>query len=75
VNPERWRELERIYHLALARPPHEREGFLNSQCQGDESLRLELESLLSRTPSVETFLNEPAVAVAAHVVGHPAGRR
>jgi eukaryotic-like serine/threonine-protein kinase len=71
VKPERWRELERIYHLALERPPHEREGFLNSQCQGDESLRIELESLLHRTPSVENFLKEPAVAVAAQMVGHP----
>jgi hypothetical protein len=71
VNSDRWRELERIYHLALERPPHEREGFLNSQCQGDESLRIELESLLRRTPSVENFLKEPAVAVAAQVMGHP----
>jgi len=55
--------------MALERPPHEREGFLNAQCHGDESLLLELESLLRRTPSVENFLNEPALAVAALAVG------
>jgi len=64
VNPDRWRQIERIYHLALERPPHEREVFLDSECHGDERLRLELDVLLRRTPSAESFLTEPAIAVA-----------
>jgi serine/threonine-protein kinase len=71
VNLERWRHIERIYNLALDRPPCEREDFLNSQCHGDQSLRLELDSLLRRTESAETFLDEPAIAVAAQLMGQP----
>jgi serine/threonine protein kinase/tetratricopeptide (TPR) repeat protein len=75
VNPERWRQIERIYHLALDRSPHEREVFLDSQCHGDESLRLEVDLLLRRTPSAEGFLTEPAIAAAVHSIGvaAPAG--
>ena len=62
MNPERWRQIERIYHLALDRPPHEREVFLDSECHGDQRLRLEVDLLLRRTPSAESFLTEPAIA-------------
>lgn len=72
MNPERWRQIERIYHLALDRPPHEREVFLDSECHGDQRLRLEVDLLLRRTPSAESFLTEPAIAVAAHAIGDPA---
>ena len=68
MNPDRWRQIERIYHLALDRPPHEREGFLDSECHGDEPLRLELDLLLRRTPSAENFLTEPAAAIAAQSI-------
>ena len=71
VNPERWRQIERIYHLALDRPPHERDLFLNSQCHGDPTLRLELDLLLGRTASAENFLDEPAITVAAQLMGRP----
>ena len=63
VNPERWRYIERIYHLAMARPAHERELLLDDECRGDESLRLEVASLLSRAASAEHFLNEPVFAL------------
>ncbi|HKC56619.1 MAG TPA: protein kinase [Vicinamibacterales bacterium] len=72
MNPERWREIERIYHLAQDRPPHEREVFLDSECDGDERLRLELALLLRRTPSAESFLTEPALAIAAQSIGDAA---
>jgi hypothetical protein len=72
VNPERWRQIERIYQLALDRPPREREVFLDSQCQGDQGLRLELDVLLRRPPSAETFLTEPAIAVVALSIADPA---
>jgi serine/threonine protein kinase/tetratricopeptide (TPR) repeat protein len=72
VNPDHWRQIERIYHLALDRPPHEREVFLDNECRGDERLRRELELLLGRTLSAESFLTEPAVAIAAPSIGDAA---
>ena len=53
VNPDRWRQIERIYHLALDRPLHEREVVLDSECHGDQRLSLEVDVLLRRTPSSE----------------------
>ena len=69
MNPDRWRQIERIYHLALARPPHERERLLDRECHADERLRAGVELLLRRTPSAEGFLTEPAVAIAAQSIG------
>jgi eukaryotic-like serine/threonine-protein kinase len=72
VTPERWRQIERIYHSARDRPPREREAFLENECRGDEDLRLEVQSLLSRgAASQENFLNEPTVA-AAGAISQPA---
>ena len=72
VNPERWRHIERLYRSALERPSHEREAFLESECRGDDDLRLDVQSLLSRAASAENFLDRPAAAVAAQMVSQPA---
>ena len=72
MNPERWRHIERLYHSALERPSREREAFLESECRGDDDLRLEVQSLLSRAASAENFLDRPAAAVAAQMVSQPA---
>jgi hypothetical protein len=39
MNPERWREIERLYHAALEQGPDSRENFLVAACGGDEDLR------------------------------------
>jgi serine/threonine protein kinase len=69
VNPERWRHIERICHLALELSPRERDVFVKNECAGDEGLRLEVESLLRRAASAENFLEEPAAEIAAQVLG------
>jgi hypothetical protein len=65
VNPERWRQIERIYHSALERPSPEREAFLETECRGDDSLRLEVESLMSRAVSADNFLDGAAADAVA----------
>jgi len=47
VTPERWREIERLYHAALERAAAERPAFLSEACGRDEELRREVESLLA----------------------------
>ena len=46
MQPERWRDIERLYHLALKKDAGEREAFLKETAP-DESLRAEVESLLA----------------------------
>src|ERR1700747_710082 len=47
MEPERWRQIEDLFHAALDCEPGRRAAFLDSACAGDASLRGEIESLLS----------------------------
>jgi hypothetical protein len=57
--PERWRNLEEIYHAARACVPDECSGFLAEACGGDEDLRREIESLLANDVSGDSRLDRP----------------
>jgi hypothetical protein len=50
MNPERWEQIERLYHAALQREPKDRGKFIAEACEGDEELRRELELLLGHRP-------------------------
>ena len=50
---------------ALQRPREERDAFLKDACNGDESLRQEIESLLQYEQASARFLEGPAAAVVA----------
>ena len=43
MTPERWREVERVYHTALARPAAARAAFVREACAGDEALLKEVQ--------------------------------
>ena len=47
MRPERWSQIEGLFLRAVEISPAEREQFLVQVCQGDESLRQELNSLLA----------------------------
>jgi predicted Ser/Thr protein kinase len=65
VTPERKREIDRIYQSALERPVAERAGFLAKACHGDDDLRGQVESLLTLQRQAGSFLETPAMMVAA----------
>ena len=65
---ERWQEVERIYHLTLEREASERSTFLVQACAGDEALRREVESLLTYEHQAESFIEAPALEVAARIM-------
>jgi hypothetical protein len=65
MNPERWGQIERLYHAALEREPKDRDKFLADACEGDTELRSELESLLAQTKTTEEFLEKPAIEFGA----------
>jgi eukaryotic-like serine/threonine-protein kinase len=68
MTPERWQQVSRIYHDALARDSRERVSFLREVCRDDEALRREVESLLAEPASAENFLADPALAVSAELL-------
>ena len=78
MTSDRWAEVERLYHAALALRATERGAFLQEACADDEPLRHEVETLLLQSGGGD-FLT-PAIAVAAGLMGSqdtqlPAGRR
>jgi Tol biopolymer transport system component len=68
VNHERWRQLDQLLDAALERPPAERAAFLDEACAGDELLRRQMEALLRSDESVQSFIEAPAVAMAAELL-------
>ena len=68
MTPERSREIERLYHEACEHDPAERSAFLEGACAGDESLRVEVASLLSCRDEAAGFLETPARDLAERAV-------
>jgi eukaryotic-like serine/threonine-protein kinase len=62
---ERWQKLEGIYHDAMALDPRRRAEFVQAACGGDEELQKELLSLLGGEEDAESFLDRPAMDLAA----------
>jgi serine/threonine protein kinase/tetratricopeptide (TPR) repeat protein len=65
METERWTEIEQLYHAALEHDESERLAFLAKACAGDESLRQEVESLLASDAQAGSFIESPAIEVAA----------
>jgi serine/threonine protein kinase len=65
MTPERWQQIEQLYHEALERPPNERAAWLASTCGEDAELRHEVELLLAANDQAEGFLTAPALQLAA----------
>ncbi len=59
MTPERWKQVEEIYHAVLERDSDQRASFLTKICAGDENLRREVESLLAQKTGDE-LLGHPA---------------
>src|SRR5215468_7183136 len=65
MKPERWKQIERLYHAALGRESGEREAFLAQACAGDEELRREVEELLRYDGAAGSFIQGNALAFEA----------
>ena len=74
--PEKWDQIKALFTLALERDPGERSGFLRQACAGDDSLRSEVESLLSSFDGSATFLEDcPAADLLSAQSRAMAGKR
>jgi serine/threonine protein kinase len=63
MRPERWQQIDQLFHSALEWPPQKRAELLNQACGGDEELRREVESLLLAHERDGEFLDTPAYEV------------
>ena len=57
MDPERWRQIEQLYHAALEKEPGERARFVREACGSDASLLAELESLLAAAGDADEYLS------------------
>ena len=67
MRPDRWRQVESLYHSALEREAPARDAFLREACREDEELRCEVRSLLDQTES--GVLNRPLQLGPYQIVG------
>jgi tetratricopeptide (TPR) repeat protein len=65
VDAGRWQKIERLYHSALELAEGQRAAFLDQACGEDESLRREVASLLAQSEGEDSFLEVPAMEMAA----------
>ena len=63
MESERWQDVKRLFDLALQRPGEERVSFLQEACRDDETLRLEVMSLLAQQEPAAEFLETPAMEI------------
>ena len=62
---ERWNQIDRLLDAALDLSPRERAAFLDDACAGDEALRKQLDALLAYDNGAHSFLEQPALDIAA----------
>jgi eukaryotic-like serine/threonine-protein kinase len=74
VEPERWRQVERLYLSVLEQEKDRRAAFLRQACEGDEGLRHEVESLLGEDQKTGSFLEAPAMEVVAKALAQDQAR-
>jgi eukaryotic-like serine/threonine-protein kinase len=65
MDSDRWKQVDNLLHAALERPPDVRPEFLRQACAGDRELEREVRSLLASDEQAGSFLDSPAMEVAA----------
>ena len=87
MQAERWKQIEEIFHGALKIEQRRRAAFVAQACGGDDALRRSVESLLAQHADEKSFLETPAMELAARELtsegdgaseaddaAHPAGK-
>ncbi len=65
MNQEKWREISKIFHLALEKSAAERSAFLDEKCAGNEEFRREIETLLNASDEEDSFIDSTKIGLAA----------
>jgi eukaryotic-like serine/threonine-protein kinase len=70
MDSEQWRQVEEIYHQAVALPPEQRSAFLDQSCHGDQQLRSEVDSLILSWLEAADFMEQPVADKAASLIAN-----
>ena len=70
MTPERWKQIEKLYHSVLDREPAQRDGFLQEACAVDKALYEEVQSLLSHEGEARNFFKAPALHATAQAMAN-----
>src|SRR6185503_9385408 len=80
MTPDRWQRIKSVLESALKLQPRERSSFLDAECEGDDDLRVEVESLIASHDQASHFIEAPAFELMADslrendsIVGHDIG--
>ncbi|MFZ0062928.1 MAG: protein kinase [Pyrinomonadaceae bacterium] len=73
MKAERWQQVEQLYHATLEQEVGARPAFLARACAGDDELRREVESLLAHDNHAKSFIESPALEVAAKIMAKEQG--
>src|SRR5438128_2105017 len=73
MKPERWQQLDKLFHAALERAPEGRAAFLDEACAGDQQLRKEVEALLAASQQAGSFIEKPALEAEARSLANEQG--
>jgi eukaryotic-like serine/threonine-protein kinase len=65
MTPAQWAQIRQIFESAIEQPPETRAAFVHARCDGDLSLRQEVEALLANHEQSGDFLNSPAAEIAS----------
>jgi Tol biopolymer transport system component/predicted Ser/Thr protein kinase len=68
MDSDRWKQVDNLLQAALERAPSERAEFLRQACSGDEALEREVRSLLTSRQEAGSFLERPAIELAARAI-------
>src|ERR1700693_5694346 len=68
MDSERWKRVDNLLQAALERAPGERDAFLRQTCADDAALEREVRSLLASQREAGSFLESPAIEVAARAL-------
>ena len=67
MTPARLHTVEEIFHSALNQQPEERRSFLEAACEGDDELRVEIETLLASHRRAVDFIETPVAGIATKI--------
>lgn len=70
MTPERWQQIDRLFHSVLEMPLSDRADFLQHACGDDEFLRSEVESLIESHERSDGFITAPPGDIAAEFLGN-----
>lgn len=68
MTPERWQQVNELFHSALKYDPAQRVSYLNQVCDGDQELRQEVESLIASHNDGDHFIGAFPIEAATRLI-------